>query len=289
MASRVVTASLSSGSKEKTFYDGDTITYGSNISSESAVEGTIISATLNISNFRVYSGSCYMDVYIGGTKVAETVEMDLDDHGGGSASWVEVELEYLKPALLTASGAITLICYNNNNPNSTVRTYGTESSGFCEVVVEYNEPVVEPLIQWSKNFSVSQEDYKARLTWDKATPINGAGSISYAVEASYTKDGQSITKTVYSGSSTSILIEPPEYGIAVSYCVFAFSSGALNSGTGSAGKSLTITLPEVTHYTVKCYLNGTWQDCLIYYYDGSNWIECIAKYYDGTQWNECSF
>lgn len=289
MATRVVTASLSSGYKEKIFYDGDTIVYGTEVSSESAVTGTIVSAYLNIANFRVYSGSCYMDVYIGGTKVAETVEMDLDDYGGGSANWVEIELEYLKPALLTASGSISLICYNNNNPNSTVRTYGTTSSGWCEVVVQYNPPVLDPLIQWNRGFSVVAENYKVKATWDKATPINGAGSVSYSLVAAYTKDGQYTEKTMYSGSATTATFDPPVYGISVSYCVYAFSSGAANSGTGTSGKSLTITLPETTHYIVRCYINGAWQDCIVQYYDGSKWQECTVKYYDGSNWQDCSF
>lgn len=287
MASRCVTANISAGYTEKTFYDGDTILFGTNVSSESAVEGTVVSAVLNISDFRVYSGSCYMDVYIGGTKVAETVEMDLDDFGSGSATWVSVELEYLKSALLTASGSIELICYNNNS--ATARTYGTELSSFCEVVVEYEEPVVDPLIQWGKTLTVVQENYQAKITWDEATPINGAGAVSYAVTASYTQDDETIETTVYTGTATSITIDPPMYGIAVAYCVYAYSSGAENSGTGTLSKSLTITLPEYAHYIVRCYINDAWQDCLFYYYDGTDWIECVPYYYDGSSWQTCSF
>lgn len=43
------------------------------------------------------------------------------------------------------------------------------------------------------------------------------------------------------------------------------------------------------HYTVKCYVNNDWQDCVIYYYDGSKWIECVPYYYANGEWQTCSF
>lgn len=45
----------------------------------------------------------------------------------------------------------------------------------------------------------------------------------------------------------------------------------------------------VTSYTVRCYINNQWQDCVIYYYNGTSWEECIPYYYDGSTWQTCSF
>lgn len=43
------------------------------------------------------------------------------------------------------------------------------------------------------------------------------------------------------------------------------------------------------NYTIKCFIDGQWQECSVQYYDGTKWIAAMAKYYDGTQFVECSF
>lgn len=47
--------------------------------------------------------------------------------------------------------------------------------------------------------------------------------------------------------------------------------------------------PESSHYLIKCYIDGKWENCIVYYFDGNNWIECVPYYYNGTAWQTCSF
>ena len=63
-----------------------------------------------------------------------------------------------------------------------------------------------------------------------------------------------------------------------------WNNGSTSGGwTTPTGKAFTYT----PHRTLKYYVNGGWQECIVYYYDGSGWKECFPYYYNNG-WIECS-
>lgn len=235
MATRTISASLSSPTST-ILKDGGYIYYRGSQSHSGVVEGTVNSAYLTLTNFRVYAGSCYMSIYVGGTKVGETVEMDTDDFGGGSTTTVEVDMEYLKDALLTATGEIELHCYNNSS--SSANTYATRSSGTATITVNYT-PKPQATVTTPTISSITQNNNGTyTIKWNACTGSNGSGSVTYGVYDD-TAGGylsQSVSGTSYTGNI-------PAYGTTRQYSVIAYYSGI--SSNWSSIKSTTFTKPSL--------------------------------------------
>ena len=223
MATRTISASLSSPTST-ILKDGGYIYYSSSTSHSGVVEGTINSAYLTLTNFRVYAGSCYMSIYVGGTKVGETVEMDTDDYGSGSTTTVEVDMEYLKDALLTATGEIELHCYNNSS--SSANTYATRSSGTATITVNYT-PTPQPTLGTPAAPTITQNNngtYTA--SWSAVSASNGSGSVQYRLWS--VSDGVALSS--YS-TSTSVTLSIGAYDYALQFRVQATYSGLTTNGT----------------------------------------------------------
>jgi len=245
MATRTISASLTSPTSA-TLIDGDYIYYSSSTSHSGVVSnGTVNSAYVTFTNFRVYSGSCYMSIYVGGTKVGETIEMDGEDYGNGSTTTVEVEMEALKAALLTATGEIEIHCYNNNS--STGDTYGVRNSGTCTITVNYTAPSLSA----PGTPSITQNnDGTFTATWTKSTLSGASGTVYYGlwsvddgglVQGGIT--GTSVTRSigVYSSSRT--------YKIVAYYGSSDYWSVSVESWSSSASKTFyppSISTPTLT-------------------------------------------
>lgn len=133
MAIRTISATNSANSGD--LKDGSSYTYSGSTSHSGVVSnGTVSSATLTISSIKTYASSWYLSVYVGGTKVAETVELDDKNSTSHSATY---ELEYLKPELLTATGSIKFKVYNNNSSSANTCNF---RSGTATITVNYSAP-----------------------------------------------------------------------------------------------------------------------------------------------------
>lgn len=265
MATRTMSASLSSP-KSTTLYDGDYVYYSSSTSHSGVVEGTINSAYLTLTNFRVYSGSCYMSIYVGGEKVGETVEMDTDDFNGGSTTTVEVEMEYLKDAILWATGEIELHCYNNNS--SSAKTYATRSSGTATVTVNYT-PKPQPTLGTPAAPTITQNNngtYTA--SWSAVSASNGSGSVQYRLWN--VSDG--IALSSYS-TSTSATLNIGAYNYALQFRVEATYSGLTTYG---ATATKTFYKPSITAPSNLKVTSATGQTCAL------SWTAAKLNYTTGT-------
>lgn len=133
------------------------------------------------------------------------------------------------------------------------------------------------------------------LTW---TPPSYSGTFTYGPEISLSvEDGGSWGDSLPSPGS----INSNSY----TFPAFVIEHVQENNGTasiyisawGMAGSdyisrksnTVTFTYAESSHRTIRCYLEDSWKDCVVYYYDGSNWLECVPHYYNGSSWEVCSF
>lgn len=252
MATRTISASLSSP-KSTILKDGGYIYYSSSTSHSGVVEGTVNSAYLTLTNFRVYAGSCYMSIYVGGTKVGETVEMDTDDFGGGSTTTVEVDMEDLRDALLTTTGEIELHCYNNNS--SSANTYATRSSGKATITVNYT-PKPQPTLGTPGAPTITQNNngtYTA--SWSAVSASNGSGSVQYRLWS--VSDG--IALSSYS-TSTSVTLNIGAYDYALQFRVEATYSGLTTYG---ATATKTFYKPSITAPSNLKVTSATGQTCAL--------------------------
>ena len=274
MATRTISANLTSPTYA-TLYDGDYIYYSNETWDDGAVSGKINSAYAVFTNFRVYSGSCYMSIYVGGEKIGETVEMDLDDHGGGDVTTVTVDLEYLKDAILTASGEIEIHCYNNNS--STAKTYGTRTTGSVTIYVDYTGVELGyPTIN-----SATQTNTHINVSWSHASYTGSATRTYYILGSGDLWEGYETLGTGYTGTSASIAINDSWRGHTITLWLIAWANDVPYE-KWSGGYDITPTVLGCIRY---CY-NGQWKECIPYYGTGGQWKECIPYYGYNGGWKE---
>lgn len=230
MATRTISATNSANSGD--LKDGASYTYSGSTSHSGVVSGSVTSASLNISSIRCYASSWYLSVYVGGTKVAETVELNDKNNSSHSATY---ELEYLKPELLTATGSIKFKVYNNNSSSANTCNF---RSGTATITVNYNPPA-QPTVTTPTISSITQNNNGTyTIKWNACTGSNGSGSVTYGVYDD-TAGGylsQSVSGTSYTGNI-------PAYGTTRQYSVIAYYSGT-SSGWSSI-KSTTFTKPSI--------------------------------------------
>lgn len=231
MATRTIYAYNSSGNSGD-LKDGSSWTYsGSTSSSPTSATGTVKSATLYISSIKTYASSWYLSIYVGGTKVAETVE--LSDKNSNSHS-VTFELEYLKDALLTATGSIKFKVYNNNSSSTNTCNF---RSGYAEITVEY-EPPASPTLTTPGTPTITQNSNAAtfNISWSAATGSNGSGSVTYRVWQVGTGDVSS------AATSRSRTLPIPGYG-TYTYEIDAFYGSLMTTG---GQRSITFVAPSMS-------------------------------------------
>lgn len=110
-------------------------------------------------------------------------------------------------------------------------------------------------------------------SWGEGSGPDNAGTIG---SSSYTFTDSDIEHVKNSGNTAEIYIS---YNGQDIYGEWLF---------GSSNK-VKFTYAESSHHTIRCYLEDSWKDCVVYYYDGSNWLECVPHYYNGSSWEVCSF
>ena len=152
--------------------------------------------------------------------------------------------------------------------------------GSATCTITYTETVL-PTLSTPGAPTLSQNGNMMTISWSPAYGYYGSGYVTYYILVNGDEE------MWYVGTSTSFECEIPSnyYGVSKSYSIRADYSGlmAWGNSTSFTPKSIEV------HRTIRCYLNGAWQDCIVKYYDGANWIECVAKYFDGSQWQDCSF
>ena len=123
------------------------------------------------------------------------------------------------------------------------------------------------------------------ISWAPAIGSYGSGDVTYVIYIGDSYEFNVGKGTINDGVVTYTCTIPSEcYGKSVTIAVQALY-GNLDAWNWSDGFIAEL----LTAYTIRCYIDGRWQDCIIRYYDGENWIDSIATYFDGAQWIECSF
>lgn len=261
MATRTISATNSANSGD--LKDGSSYTYSGSTSHSGVVSGTVTSASLNISSIRCYASSWYLSVYVGGTKVAETVKLTDKNNSSHSATY---ELECLEPELLTATGSIKFKVYNNKSSSANTCNF---RSGTATITVNYNPPV-QPSVTTPTISSITQNNNGTyTIKWNACTGSNGSGSVTYGVYDD-TAGGylsQSVSGTSYTGNI-------PAYGTTREYSVIAYYSGT-SSGWSSI-KSTTFTKPSITAPSGLKVTSATAQTCAL------SWTAAKLNYTSGT-------
>jgi hypothetical protein len=169
-------------------------------------------------------------------------------------------------------------------------TYGTTSKNVQSNSTSSTYTLLAPSIVWpNTTLTVTPIGNQVQVSWNPASVNNNYESepVWYSVTCSIKgvgmEDGQYYANDT---KSTSITFEPPAYDRELFVQVNAWANYA--GGKWSEGVYFTVSSAP-SHYTIKCYINDSWQVCIVKYYDGTQWIECIPKYYDGSQWQDCSF
>jgi len=96
-------------------------------------------------------------------------------------------------------------------------------------------------------------------------------------------DGRS-TITLKIGSQT---IQHNEDGTKVVDFSFSVSDTSGASYTcGTASSSGTLTLTPISRQTIKCYISGSWRNCVPYIYKSGAWKKCEAYIYKSGSWRK---
>ena len=192
------------------------------------------------------SQSFYFNIYVGGTKVAETVELwsRYDDtlSGGTPATVTETfELEYLKDEILTATGTIKfeLIANSNNNVYCINLRNGTAT-----LEVEYGSSAT----LGNPGTPTITENYNGTYTasWSPASASGGSGNVYY--------QWWDVTNGGYWtnwSTATSVTLNVPAYNYLWDFRVRATYDGASSSSMGALESwsnkiQYTFTPPSVT-------------------------------------------
>lgn len=226
---------------------GATFSYSSNTTNTGAVyNAKPKSATITVPvKYCDTSQSFYFNIYVGGTKVAETVELwsryDETLVGSTPATVTETfDLEYLEDEILTASGTIKfeLIANSNNNVYCINLRNGTAT-----LEVEYDSATLS-----NPGTPTITENYDGTYTakWSAATGSGGSGSIYY--------QWWDVTNGGYWSNwstATSVTLKVPSYGEEYEFRVRATYDGASSSSAGSVESwspviSKTFVAPSVT-------------------------------------------
>lgn len=174
---------------------------------------------------------------------------------------------------------------DNDKRGITAKIY---APGYCEI--EYEEYIApEPQIMWeNKQLNVSQINSQISVSWQPAYIANNTnlGPVQYTIVC-LTNEGYGGNYFSDTTTNTSMVFTPPKYNEQLFIQITAWAEN-VNGVKYSDGVDLVANY-STPSYTIRCYIDNNWQDCMVKYYDGTQWINCIPKYYDGTQWIECSF
>lgn len=225
---------------------GATFSYSSNTTNTGAVyNAKPKSATITVPvKYCDTSQSFYFNIYVGGTKVAETVELwsKYDETLVGSTPATVTEtfnLEYLEDEILTATGTIKfeLIANQNNNVYCINLRNGTAT-----LEVEYDSATLSD----PGNPTIKQKyDGTYTASWAPATGSGGTGSVYYRLQDA--DNGGWWTNWT---TATSVTLNVPSYNTR-SFRVYATYDGANGSIEGSVESwsdivTYTFVAPSVT-------------------------------------------
>lgn len=235
MATRTIYATASGNSGD--LKDGGSFTYSSSTGNSGVVSGggTINSATLKISSIKTYTKyGFYFDVYVGGTKVAETVE--IKDQNDSSHS-ITVDLEYIKSAILTATGSIKFIVYNNGSSSST--TCNFRSGGTATITVNYTPPVTTitptaPTITWPA--AASKTTYNTK-PWFRFKANANTTKLYWRVDSGSWQNFSASNGSSYDKQWTTALS-------AGSHTVYCYALSSTSTSSSTVSRAFTVASPQ---------------------------------------------
>ena len=167
MGTRTISAYNSGNSGD--LKTGGTFSYSSSTTHSGVVDSSlynVTSATITLPvKYCDTQHSFYFDIYIGGTKVAETVELwsEYDDLLVGSSQPTVTRtynLEAISSDILSATGTIKLKLYNNGSDSSVTINF---RSGTATVKVNYSAKTSAPGVPTS--LSLSKSSVKNPYRW----------------------------------------------------------------------------------------------------------------------------
>lgn len=228
MATRILTGYNSGNSGN--IKGGATFSYSSSTTDTGAVyNSTPKSARITVPvKYCDTSQSFYFNIYVGGVKVAETVELwsKYDDTlvGATPATVTETfELEYLEDEILTASGSIKfeLIANSNNNVYCINLRNGTAT-----LEVEYGSSAT----LGNPGTPTIKENYNGTYTasWTAASASGGSGSVYYQW-----RDARNGGYWSNWSTSNSVTLNIPGYDVEYAFQVRASYDGASSSSAGA--------------------------------------------------------
>lgn len=231
---------------------GGTFSYSSNTTHSGVVDSSlydVTSATITLPvKYCDTQYSFYFDIYIGGTKVAETVKLwsEYDDLLVGSSQPTVTrtyDLEAISSDILSATGTIKLKVYNNGSDGSVTINF---RSGTATVEVNYSAKTSAPGTPTNLSLSKSSvgPSESVTLSWKEPSKGNNNSIKGYKIYRSTSSSGsftQISTKTTDTSSLSISVTAPSTNGSSYYYKVKAIgtTSGYTEGGTSSASGALT--------------------------------------------------
>lgn len=251
MGTRTISAYNSGNSGD--LKTGGTFSYSSNTTHSGVVDSSlynITSATITLPvKYCDTQHSFYFDIYIGGTKVAETVELwsEYDDLLVGSSQPTVTrtyDLEAISSDILSATGTIKLKVYNNGSSGSFTINF---RSGTATVEVNYSAKTSAPGAPSTPSLSKTSvgPSESVTLSWNAPSNTGNNNSIKgYKIYRSTSSSGSFTQISTNATDTTSLSISvtaPSTNGSSYYYKVktIGTASGYTEGGTSSASGALT--------------------------------------------------
>ena len=196
MAIRTISSSRSKNSGD--LKDGNTFTYEEDATNSGVVSSSLYdvnSATIKLKvKYCNTQHTFYFDIYIGSTKVAETVELKSrykELLEGGTSKPIEetYDLEEISSDILSATGPIKLKVHNNGSKESFTINF---RSGEATIKVDYSKKTSAPSAPRNPSLSESTVGPGDSITleWDEPASTGTGNSISkYKISYSTSRNG----------------------------------------------------------------------------------------------------
>ena len=213
MGTRTISAYNSGNSGD--LKNGGTFSYSSNTTHSGVVDSSlydITSATITLPvKYCDTQHSFYFDIYIGGTKVAETVELwsEYDDLLVGSQQPTVTrtyDLEAISSDILSATGTIKLKVYNNGSSGSFTINF---RSGTATVEVNYSAKTSAPGAPSTPSLSTTSvgPSESVTLSWNAPSNTGNNNSIKgYKIYRSTSSSGSFTQISTNATDTTSLSI-----------------------------------------------------------------------------------
>lgn len=233
------------------------------------INGSTSASTAQIATQSWSGGSVTGD----GTSPTDLMTVDIYTAGGTNIGHTTCQINasdsytLSSPSTYTTATNIYLLCsYSGTTAYSNTVSY------------TYTSATLSAPMDQMANGASSSAAQTCRLTWTASVCSDPSQSFDYKIYNGTTLLASGITTTEYTFSKAvcSQWTQP----ITLQVC------GHLIAADMNSALSNSVTFTYRDSYTIGLYVNGSWQDYVIYYYD-NGWQECVPYIYSNG-WQECS-